>query len=129
MLKELTANLYELGIRYCILHGWQSLPDHLPSDLDIVVNPEDLRSLEEILLCYKDGEVCQLLQHESSGFYFVLSVREENKIRFIPVDAATDYRDNGRVFFSADELLANRGQCNGLWVASPDVELAYLMIK
>ncbi|MBF8303584.1 MAG: Thymidylate kinase, partial [Candidatus Dadabacteria bacterium] len=28
-----------MDIRYSILHGWQSLPERLPSDLDIAIAP------------------------------------------------------------------------------------------
>ena len=50
-------------------------------------------------------------------------------MRFVPVDAATDCRRDGRVFFSAGELLVDRGQWQGLWVSAPEVEFGYLLVK
>ena len=118
-----------MDIRYSILHGWQSLPERLPSDLDIAIAPEDLKKLERRLRDNGNGELVQLLQHETSCYYFVLAVGEENCIRFIPVDTAVDYRRDGRVYFTAKELLAGRQEWNGLWVAAPEVEFAYLLVK
>jgi thymidylate kinase len=128
-MKELADLLTRAQVRYCVLHSWQSLPVYLSSDWDIVVDPEDLRALERILQHHSDWQLVQLLQHEVSCFYFVLAMREGKQFRFIPVDAATDYRRDGRIFFTADELLAGRRWWNGFWVASPRVESAYLLVK
>ncbi len=128
MLKELANDLSVSKIRYCILHGWQSLPENLFSDLDMVVRHADLRALERTLRNH-DGRLIQLLQHESSCFYFVLAIRQGSKIRFILVDVATDYRRDWRIFFTAEELLAGRRQWKDFWVASPRVECEYLLVK
>lgn len=101
----------------------------MPSDLDIVVAPGDLPKLEKALLGAERGRLVNLLQHESTCYYFVLAVPEGNGVRFLPVDAATDYRRDGRVWFSAEELLTGRQQWNGFWVASPEVEFMYLLVK
>jgi thymidylate kinase len=129
MLTELANNLSESKIRYCVLHGWQSLPQSLSSDLDMVVHHADLRTLERILRNQSEGRLIQLLQHESSCFYFVLAIRQDSEIHFILVDVATDYRRDRRVFFTGEELLAGRRQRKNFWVASPRVEYQYLLIK
>jgi thymidylate kinase len=116
-------------VRYCVLHGWQGLPEHLPSDLDIVVAPEDLPHVEKALLEADGGRLVNLLQHESTCYYFVLAVPEDGEVRFLPVDVATDYRRDGRVWFTAGELLAGRQRWKDFWVASPEVEFSYLLVK
>ena len=42
---------------------------------------------------------------------------------------ATDYRRDGRVCCSADELLTGQRQWQGLWVSAPEVEFGYLLAK
>jgi hypothetical protein len=42
---------------------------------------------------------------------------------------ATDYRRDGRVFCSADELPTGQCQWQGLWVSAPEVEFGYLLAK
>jgi thymidylate kinase len=114
---------------YCILHGWQGLPEYLPSDLDIVLAPKDLPKLEARLLNFPDTCLVNLLQHESTCYYFVLAFQEEGQLRFLQVDAAADYRRNGLVWFGAEELLDGRRRWKDFWVASPEVEFKYLLVK
>jgi hypothetical protein len=114
---------------YCILHGWQWWPGDLSCDLDIAIDPEHLSALENSFQAQREGRPVQLLQHEASGFYFVLACQEGDTMHLVPVDAATDYRRDGRVFFSAEELLAGRRQWQGVWVSAPEVEFGYLLVK
>lgn len=114
---------------YSILHGWQNLPEKILSDLDIAIAPADLSRLAERLLEDKSGHLVNLLQHESTCFYFVLAMQEGEKARFLPVDAATDYRRDGRVWFSAKELLEGRRRWKEFWISAPEVEFKYLLVK
>jgi hypothetical protein len=50
-------------------------------------------------------------------------------MHLVPVDAATDYRRDGRAFCSADDLLTGQRQWQGLWVSAPEVEFGYLLAK
>jgi len=69
-MKELT----ELNqLRYVILHGRDQLLTGLTSDIDMIVLPEDLLALESWMRNSPKGRLVQLLQHESSCFYFVLA--------------------------------------------------------
>lgn len=122
-------HLSSSNLSYCILHGWKGLAEDLSSDLDIVINPSDLNMLEEKLLSYEEAQLVQLLQHEASCFYFVLVSTEADVTRFIQLDVATDYRRDGRIFFTSKELLRKRYPWKGFWVASPDVEFRYLLVK
>ena len=115
--------------RYCILHGWQGLPEHLSSDLDIVVVPEDLTRLEKVLLEAEEARLVNLLQHERTCYYFVLALWDGKGVLFLPIDAATDYRRDGRVWFTSKDLLEGRRRWKGFWVAAPEVEFKYLFVK
>ena len=116
-------------LTYCILHAWQGLPEYLPSDLDIVIAPDDLPRLENALLEVVGARLVNLLQHESACYYFVLALRDGEGLWFLPVDAATDYRRDGRVWFSAEDLLHGRQRWKEFWVAAPEVEFKYLLVK
>lgn len=117
------------GTEYAVLHGWDSLPHRLRSDLDIAIDPCHLGTLEESLLNYRGGRLVQMIRHESSCFYFIMALRNGKGIDFLQVDAATDYRRNGIIYFRADELSKDRTRWNGFRVASPETELAYLLVK
>ena len=128
MLASEIWKILRKGVTYCILHGWQGLPEHLLSDLDIVVAPRDLPKLEKALLRVAGGRLVNLTLYKSTGYRFDLA-KEGNSIYFIGVDATTDFRYDGRIWFSTDELLRGRRQWNGFWVASPEVEFKYLLVK
>ena len=108
----------QVGVRYCILHGWQSLPDSLPSDLDILVAPQDLLALEKSLYAGSGAQFVQMLQYEASCYVFILAFKRNSEVSFIPVDTALDYRGDGLIVFGAAELLADRQRWKSFWVAT-----------
>ena len=116
-------------ISYCVLHGWEDLSNRIVSDIDIVVSPKNLATLIKILQNRSETRIVNILQHESTCYYIVLHLNGDNKNTFLPIDAATDYRRDGRIWFSAEELLKGRKKWNDIWVASPEVEFKYLLVK
>jgi len=117
------------GVPYCLLHGRERLGESATPDVDLAILPQDLGRVEELLFSLKNSCCVQLLQHESTGFYFVLAAVDGQTIRFLRLDLATDYRRNGRLFMNAAELLSGRQLRDSIWVASPEVEFSYLLIK
>ena len=43
-LRRLFRLLNEFGVRYCVIHSWEKLPEHLGSDLDLAVHPADIKN-------------------------------------------------------------------------------------
>lgn len=125
----LLKRLDEAGVEYCILHGWENLAEHMPSDLDIAVRPEDMRHLERVLRSLNDASLVQVIEYESSCYSYTLAVRNSGGVQFIAVDAAVDHREEGRIFFTCEQLLAGRRQSNGLWVAAASIEYPHLLAK
>ncbi|MBW1975517.1 MAG: thymidylate kinase-like protein [Deltaproteobacteria bacterium] len=127
----LTAALDALesaGVRTCILHGYEGYPDRIPSDVDFVVLPQDLSKLPSIF-CRLPGLLVQCLQHEATAYYYVLSTISNGELQFLHLDVSGDYRRNGRVFLSAEEILTSRRQFKKFWIPAPDVEFTYYLIK
>lgn len=114
---------------YSILHGWQSLPEQHDSDLDIAINPRDLNLLEESLANHDAWMPVQMVQYESTCFCFILAFKDRKKLKFLQVDADTDYRANGLIYFSISELIGDRRKWKDYWVTSPETEFAYLLVK
>ena len=114
---------------HCILHGWQATPVYPSSDVDLAITPHHLSPLEETLRHCDGARLVQLLQHQASSYYFVLAAKQNEAVRYLTLDAVTDYRVAGSIFFSGEELLRSRQQEDGLWVAAPPTEFAYLLVK
>ncbi len=115
------------GVRYCILHDWETVTKGIPSDLDIVVHPDDMWKFRNYLTAMEDPSLVQVLQHEATSFHFYLYLAGRGK--FISLDVSSDYRHHGFIFFCAERLMVDRRRWHGLWVAAPQVEFSYLLVK
>jgi thymidylate kinase len=127
VLQGLAHSLAHAQIHYCVLHGWTRLPEWRDGDIDVAIAPDQLYLLDGALEDVADCRIVQLLQHETTGFFFVAWSRTER--RFLLFDAATDYRRDGRIFFTADQMLEGVGEWNGFKVSAPAVEFGYLLVK
>jgi thymidylate kinase len=121
------------GIDYAVLHGFADLPSRWDSDVDIVVAGARLGDVAGVLRSYArtvGGDLVQEIVHETSSRYHVIAVPgDDGAPLLLQVDSCSSYRRNGRVLYSADELLAGRTRSRGLWVSSPDVEFGYYFAK
>ncbi len=122
-------HLEDSGVRYCVLHGVEEPPLDPEGDLDIACFPDEFPRLEAALNDREEVSCIQLIQHESTGYYFVLAIREGGSTGFLKLDVATDFRRNGRVFFKPGELLEGRRRLEGIWTSSPRTEFSYLLVK
>ncbi len=132
--------LDEQRIAYCVMGDSRGFPDAVPSDIDIVVDPDALPRLAgKILTFCADHQVrlVQCLQHESNARYFVLSwAGEDGMPRYLVPDICGDYLRRGTLFLTARELLAGRlaavdrqGRPRGFFVAAPAQEFIYYLLK
>jgi len=113
-------------LTYCVLHGWKGLPERPLSDLDIVMAPRDFFSFLRALLDSQGVRLINFVQYESTCYSFIV---DDGEGYFIGIDLAKDYRWDGRFWFSAEELLKGRWHWKGFWVAAPEVEFKYLLVK
>ena len=76
------------------------------------------------------GVVVQWLQHEATAHYLVLASEDDvADPEFLALDVSSDYRRNGRVFYSGEEILASRRRGEYLWAPSPAVEFGCYLVK
>lgn len=126
LLTRILGILTPYGV--CVLHGYQGFPNQIPSDVDAVVTPKALRQIKQVLQSDQIALV-QHLQHESTAHYYVFSAWNGLKPVFIRFDVSTDFRMDGRVFFSGEEFLQRLVPYKGFMVPPADLEFAYYMIK
>lgn len=133
LLSECLRTLESAGIETCILHGYHTYPDRIPSDVDFIVPPEKLAKIPTLLkeaAARLGSQLVQVIQHEATCYFYILaSPGADGRVTFLQLDAATDYRRNGRIFFRAEEFLNSRKRFKDLWVPSPHLEFAYYLVK
>ena len=128
------AVLAELGarqIRYAVLHSWQQLPDHLPSDLDIAVAPADAWRIPGVLAAIerRGFRPVQYLNYAVRAHYFVFAWTQGTAVATAAVDFITEHREGNLVLTSGDELVEGRRQFRGFWIPSAKAQLRYLLSK
>ncbi len=123
--------LEEQGICYCVLHSWESLPDELPSDLDLAISPQDRAKLTDVIGAVREAgyQVAQCLNYAVGGYYLVIFWFEEHIPRSVAIDIIFEHRRSGLILSSGEELVAGRRQYKMFWVPDPAVEFPYLLAK
>jgi hypothetical protein len=118
---------------YCILSGYERLPDHFDSDFDFMVASEDFERMPRIIddVARQTGSrLFQAIDHELTGRAYFLGSLNGPSLTIVQPDCASDYRHFGRLWLPAREVLAGRRMHpNGFYVPSTAHEFAYLLIK
>ncbi len=118
---------------YCILSGYDRLPDHFDSDFDFMVDPEDFGRMPRIIddVARQTGaRLFQAIDHELTGRAYFLGSLDGPSLTIVQPDCAADYRHSGRRWLTAKEVLAARRlHPDGFYIPSTAHEFAYLLIK
>jgi hypothetical protein len=118
---------------YCILSGYDRLPDRFDSDFDFMVGPEDFERMPRIIddVARQTGfRLFQAIDHELTGRAYFLGSLVGPSLTIVQPDCAADYRHFGRRWLPAKEVLAARRlHPDGFYVPSTAHEFAYLLIK
>ena len=127
LMQDIVRALENEASDFCILNGYQNYPDTIDSDIDAI--SENPRRIPHILSQHKVAKVVQLLQHETTAFYYVVYRASQEKPVFIALDVSADYRRNGRVFFSGKEFLQNCQSFKFFKVPHANLEFGYYLVK
>jgi thymidylate kinase len=119
------------GVRYCVLHGWQRLPEVSRGDVDLAVHPEDRRKLSSAFgaLASQEFRLVQCLNYAPGGYYFVFAWAEAGRVGVQAIDIVFEHRRLGLAFDTSDKLVAGRQRERTFWIASPATQFRYLLIK
>src|SRR5690242_9842048 len=74
LLLDVLRVVDDLGIRWCILHGYKTYPADVPSDVDILLEGDIRSNFQQLSRALpKNGlRILNALQHESSACYAVI---------------------------------------------------------
>jgi thymidylate kinase len=118
---------------YCILSGYERLPDNFDSDIDFMVDQQDFDRMPQIIeeVARKTGtQLFQSIDHELTGRAYFLGSLDGPSLTIIQPDCAADYRHFGRRWLTAREVLAARRlHPNGFYIPSTAHEFAYSLVK
>ena len=130
-LRLLFHSLDGQGVRYCVLHSYQDLPESIHGDLDLAVHPDDLSRIAHIFesLRSQGCRPIQFLNYAVRGFYFVFLWFEEHRLQSLTIDVIVEHRRGGLILASGEHLVSRRRKQGDFWIPDPAVEFAYLLCK
>jgi hypothetical protein len=116
-----------------ILHGWESLPETIGSDVDYLVGGVTRAELLAFLADYcrrKGWQLAQVMEHEPDALYCVCLMAGPPWAA-VKLDVAWDYRRKGRLLLPGCGLLAGRRVPSGksFHVPAAAAEFAYVLAK
>ncbi len=118
---------------YCMLTGYDELPENFDTDIDFMVGPGDFERVPGMLaeIAHETGgRLFQVIPHEVSGRAYLLALQTGTRINLVQPDSASDYRHFGRLWLRAEEILAGRRwHPRGFWIPGAAHEFTYYLIK
>jgi len=131
LFRDILKALKQQGIKLTVLHGYAEFPKKIGSDIDCTVCESDLKRIPNALYMVPNAKIIQCIQHESMAFYYIIGRYNNNYPPvFIQFDVSADYRRNGIVLLSSEELNTNKNKFKGLfWIPSIELEFAYYITK
>lgn len=119
------------GVRYCVLHGWDELPEHVGTDLDLVIDPEDVSKLAAVFAAMADAGYrwIQCRHYAGCSYRFDFAWFEGKQFHVVGVDCISEYRYAGLILRSGQQLLVGKRLFRGFWIASSQNAFAYLLMK
>lgn len=127
ILSDVIACLEASKSAYCVLNGYEGYPQVIPSDVDLLV--DDPLGVARRIVDRNIAQIVQAVQYESTAFSFVLSRPGADPSGFLLLDASSDVRDRGRIFFRAADILEGARRKDGFPIPAPDIEFTCYLIK
>ena len=131
LLAAMIAQFNSAGIRYCVLSGYDK-DGESASDVDIMIHPRDLASVPAMLTQSARSAgagLVQAIRHETTGCYFILAKQDGRDVGFLDPDCCSDYRRGGRLWLSADQVIAGNRRSLDIYVPSIPDEFTYYLLK
>ena len=121
------AALDRAAIPFCVLHDTEELAESVRSDVDLIT--PDPWAMARALASAPGMRVVQALQHESTAVYTVATRFEGGRPVFVKLDASSDYRREGRVFYTGRELLTGQRRTGVVNAPAPAMEFGCYLVK
>lgn len=133
LFEQMIRSFESAGMPYCILAGYDTYPQHIPSDVDFMIHPDwsaRLPTLIAAIATASGAHLIQAIHHETTATYFVLAHRHGATLTYLHPDSSSDYRRHGRLWLRAESVLENRRRHpQGFWIPSAADAFAYYLIK
>ena len=131
--RSLLAALESECKYYCVLSGYDHLPESFDSDIDFMVDADDFARMPHIIQQVAhctNTKLFHTVGHELTARSYSLGFLSRDRLIIVQPDSTSDYRHFGLLWLRAPEVLASRRMHpQGVWIPGPAHEFAYYLIK
>ena len=131
--RALISALTDRCKSYCMLSGYDQLPDSFDTDIDFMVTREDFQHMPGVIeqvTRETNTRLFHTVEHEVTGRSYSLGFQAGSQLTIVQPDSAFDYRHFGLLWLRSDEVLAaRRWHSRGFWIPAAAHEFAYYLIK
>lgn len=118
---------------FCVLSGYEHLPDTFETDIDFMVKQDDFAQIPRIIAHVAQATNTRLfhtVNHELSARSYSLGYQAADQLIIVQPDSAADYRHFGLLWLRAEEVLATRRwHPGGFWIPAAAHEFVYYLVK
>jgi len=120
------------SVPYCVLHGYQSWPTRIGSDVDLLMPPRMIPDELAKLLHENEQELgakVVLWLNDGAQFVVLCAKNEGEPPITLQLHISPDYSLHGRTFYTADDILASRVKRDSYWIPAPHIEFGCVLIN
>jgi thymidylate kinase len=118
---------------YCILSGYDELPESFDTDIDFMVSSAEFARIPGLIagVARQTGtRLFHTVGHELSARSYSLGFQAGEELIIVQPDSSADYRHFGLLWLRADEVLAARRlHPRGFWIPAAAHEFVYYLVK
>jgi O-antigen/teichoic acid export membrane protein/thymidylate kinase len=132
LLLQVFDALDKANIPYCVSHGYQGYPEHIPSDVDCIMPEEVLITSLPMALRNLRGKGITIVQWLRGGAHGIVLRLQTSQVysAFLQLDVSDGCNLNKRLhFYSAEEILKDRRRYKQFWVPSSKMEFGCSLIR
>lgn len=131
--RTLIAALASECKSFCMLSGYEHLPDSFDTDIDFMVGADDFARMPELIARVAQATETRLFHtvgHELTARSYSLGFQAGEQLIIVQPDSTADYRHFGLLWLRSEEVLgARRWHQRGFWIPAARHEFAYYLIK
>jgi len=128
-LEELFSRLDEEAVLYCVLRNYESLPEHVGNDIDVLVHQDHIGIFRDCLLSAAKTSGWLLVKNPSRFAFESFWFRNPRVGKFVQIDVWAVLHWKGIAWGETGWILRNRKRLRKFFIPSPAVEAGVLLIK
>jgi thymidylate kinase len=129
ILLRVLETLDRAEIPYCLLHGYESYPQRITSDVDCMISAAVVPS--QLAALFHENSVsigAKVVRY--SGYYFVFAGKNtDGSPCFLDLHMSVEYDLDNRHFYSGSEVLESRRRHKQFWVPAVKIEFGSYLVK